>query len=221
MGVPFTFAGQAGPIPLAELDADFAFLSTGSLALLTDTSVTANLITVAPPPGSVITAYSTGLTLSILVANTTTSTTPTINFNGLGAKTVINANGTALTAGQIISGQLINVVYDGTNFRLMSQSVPATVGSAYILALPSASPSIVQSLRITSPAIVRNSTGNYTVTHNLGTTAYGVAATVAQSGGSVGVVDVFSPTSSQISFLTFVAGALSDTVGDVYLNFVF
>jgi hypothetical protein len=124
MGVPYTFAGQAEPIPLAELDADFAFLSTGSLALLTDTSVTANLITVAPPPGSVITAYSTGLTLSILVANTTTSTTPTINFNGLGAKTVINANGTALTAGQIISGQLINVVYDGTNFRLMSQSVP-------------------------------------------------------------------------------------------------
>ena len=49
----------------------------------------------------------------------------------------------------------------------------------------------------------------------------GVAATVAQSGGSIGVVDVFSPTSSQISFLTFVAGALSDTAGDVYLNFVF
>lgn len=30
MGVPFTFAGQAGPIPLAELDADFAALSSGS-----------------------------------------------------------------------------------------------------------------------------------------------------------------------------------------------
>jgi hypothetical protein len=30
MGVPYTFAGQAGPIPLAELDADFAALSSGS-----------------------------------------------------------------------------------------------------------------------------------------------------------------------------------------------
>jgi hypothetical protein len=33
MGVPFIFAGQAGPIPLAELDADFAFLASfGNIA---------------------------------------------------------------------------------------------------------------------------------------------------------------------------------------------
>src|ERR1700677_2609866 len=33
MGVPFTFAGQSGPIPLAELDADFAALASGSAFL--------------------------------------------------------------------------------------------------------------------------------------------------------------------------------------------
>jgi hypothetical protein len=30
MSVPFTFSGQAGPLPLAELDADFTFLTTGT-----------------------------------------------------------------------------------------------------------------------------------------------------------------------------------------------
>jgi hypothetical protein len=220
-GVPFTFAGQAGPLPLAELDADFAFLSTGSLALLTDTSVTPSVITVSAPVGTIIASYTPGLTLSILVANTTTTTTPTINLNALGAKTIINANGTALTVGQIVASQLINVVYDGTNFRLMSQSVPVIGGTAFILALPTSTPSIVQSVRITSPAITHNSTGNYTVTHNLGTAIYGVQATVLQSSGTVGVVTVFSPTSSQISFLTLVGGSLSDAIGDVYLSFTF
>jgi hypothetical protein len=120
MGVPFTFAGQAGPIPLAELDADFAFLSTGSLSLLIDSSITPSAITVALPVGSTVSAYTTGLTLFVLVANTNTTTTPTINLNGLGAKTIINANTTALTVGQIVAGQLIYVVYDGTNFRIVN-----------------------------------------------------------------------------------------------------
>jgi hypothetical protein len=97
----------------------------------------------------------------------------------------------------------------------------AAGNSGYILCLPTSTPSIVSSVRITSPAITHNSTGNYTVTHNLGTTTYGVSATVLQSSGSVGVVTVFSPTSTQISFLALVGGSLSDAIGDVYLNFIY
>src|ERR1700733_9811596 len=122
MGVPYTFAGQAGPIPLAELDADFAFLSASS-SFLTDTGTT-NLIavTLQPASGPAPVAYSPGLTLLVLAANTTT--TPSVNLNGLGAKTIVNSNGTALAVGQIVAGQLLQLVYDGTNFRLMGTSSP-------------------------------------------------------------------------------------------------
>jgi hypothetical protein len=126
MGVPFTFAGQAGPIPLAELDADFAFVTP---AILVDTSVTPSVITVSLQAGIPIpVAYTTGLVLFILVANTTTTTTPTINLNGIGAKTIVNADGSALTVGQIVAGQIIEVVYDGTNFRLIGGASSPTSG---------------------------------------------------------------------------------------------
>jgi hypothetical protein len=126
MGVPFTFAGQAGPIPLAELDADFAFVTP---AILIDTSVTPSVITVSLQAGLPIpSVYTTGLVLFILVANTTTTTTPTINLNGIGAKTIVNADGSALTVGQIVAGQIIEVVYDGTNFRLIGGASSPTSG---------------------------------------------------------------------------------------------
>jgi hypothetical protein len=122
MSVPYTFAGQAGPLPLSELDADFAFLGTGSLTYLTDSSVTPNVVTVTlpTPSGVPVIAYAPGLLLLVQVANTITSTTPTINVNTLGAKTIVNADGSALIAGQITAGTLVELVYDGTNFRLIS-----------------------------------------------------------------------------------------------------
>jgi hypothetical protein len=122
MGVPYTFAGQAGPIPLAELDADFAFLSASS-SFLTDTGTTNLLVvTLQPASGPAPIAYSPGLTLLVLAENTTTTTTPSVNLNGLGAETIVNSNGTALAVGQIVAGQLLQLVYDGTNFRLMGTS---------------------------------------------------------------------------------------------------
>lgn len=99
--------------------------------------------------------------------------------------------------------------------------VPGAGNSAYILALVGSPPSIVQSLRITSPAIVRNSVGNYTITHNLGTSAYGVSATVLQNSGVAGIITVSGISSTAIGILSLVSGVLSDAIGDVYFNFVF
>jgi hypothetical protein len=124
--VGFTFQTQSGPIPLSELDSNFSSLQAAINSMnsytnyLVDTSGAANVITVSLPAGQTGT-YVAGLGLQIAVANTTTITNPTINLNSLGTRTVINPDGSALAVGQIIAGQYIDVLFDGTSFRLMSQ----------------------------------------------------------------------------------------------------
>jgi len=46
-------------------------------------------------------------------------TTPTLNVNSLGAKTIKKDKGTALAASDITSGELIVCIYDGTDFQLL------------------------------------------------------------------------------------------------------
>lgn len=53
---------------------------------------------------------------------TNATTTPTLNVNGTGAKTIIRADGTALVAGDITKGFRYRVIYDGTNYRLQIAS---------------------------------------------------------------------------------------------------
>jgi hypothetical protein len=132
--VGFTFQTQSGPIPLSELDSNFSSLQSAINSMnsftnyLVDTSGAANVITVSLPTGQTGT-YVAGLGLQIAVANTTTITNPTINLNSLGTRTVLNADGSALAAGQIVAGQYIDVLFDGTSFRLMSQGGASSVTS--------------------------------------------------------------------------------------------
>lgn len=54
-------------------------------------------------------------------ANHTNTGAATLNLNGLGATAIKKNDGaTALSAGDIISGQVVTVVYDGTNFQMVS-----------------------------------------------------------------------------------------------------
>jgi hypothetical protein len=134
----------------------------------------------------------------------------------------ISAVNGGITAGTATGGSQGAGTVNAQGLFVNGTPVTTAAGNTgYILCLPQASPSIVSSIRITSPAITRSSTGTYVVTHNLGTAIYGVTATVLQNSGAVGVVTVFGPTSTQISFLTLVGGSLSDAIGDVYLNFIY
>lgn len=64
-------------------------------------------------------AYATGQRFSFKSANANT-TTSTLNINGLGAKTIKNSAGANLAANDILSGQIVVVEYDGTNFQMLS-----------------------------------------------------------------------------------------------------
>lgn len=85
-----------------------------------------------------ITELATALTLRF--QNTTTNTgAVTLNFNALGAKSVVNSKGEALEAGDLAAGGIYTVSYNGSNFILQGSgggvskalqvtSLTATVG---------------------------------------------------------------------------------------------
>lgn len=139
-GAPDATTTQKGIVELAtqaEADAGTASGGTGA-ALLTRTSNirarnindyvadtgVANAYVITPAPA--ITAYAAGqlFTFKASSANTTAST---INVNGLGAKNIFKKGDTALAAGDILSGQIVMVEYDGTQFQMLSQSGKAKV----------------------------------------------------------------------------------------------
>lgn len=65
-----------------------------------------------------VSAYATGQIFRFLSHQANTSA-PTLNVNGLGAKTIVDRLGTALTAGVLATGTIYEALYDGTSFRLI------------------------------------------------------------------------------------------------------
>lgn len=78
----------------------------------------ADVLVITPAPA--ITAYTAGQRFSFKVAATNLTTTPTLNVNALGAKTIVKMGGSALAAGDLLIGQVMEVEYDGTNMQLMT-----------------------------------------------------------------------------------------------------
>jgi hypothetical protein len=68
-----------------------------------------------------LTAYATGNLFSFVAVNTNTGAA-TININSLGAKNITKLGTTALAAGDIVSGQVHLIEYDGTRFQLINPS---------------------------------------------------------------------------------------------------
>jgi microcystin-dependent protein len=78
-------------------------------------------------------SYTAGMTVSWVVATTNTGAV-TINVDSLGAKALVRADGahTALVAGDLPIGALVEAQYDGTRFQLRSPATTST--SADVLA---------------------------------------------------------------------------------------
>lgn len=142
--IPNTFQNQPGPIPLLQLDQNFAVLAavvnaaTSSTIYVLDSSVSANLITLTTAPGIAF-SYVAGVTLLVRVANATTNSSVFVNVNGLGNKPLNSANA-GLAIGQILAGDLITITYDGVAFRLATSyafngtlSINGNAGNAFAL----------------------------------------------------------------------------------------
>ena len=78
-----------------------------------------NTITASITPSP--TTYTAGQTFRFVSAGANTGAT-TLNINGLGAKNVTKNGSVALVAGDIASGAVVDVVYDGTQFQMSQAS---------------------------------------------------------------------------------------------------
>ncbi len=73
-------------------------------------------VTLSPAPSS----YTTGMVVMFKATNANTSAS-TINVNSLGAKTIKKENDQDLESGDIEAGQVVALIYDGTNFQMISE----------------------------------------------------------------------------------------------------
>jgi hypothetical protein len=90
-------------------------IQNGGLVTLAAVAGT-DTITATTSPG--ITAYAAGQSFRFVAAGTNTTGIPTLNINALGAKN-ITRNGTAgIVPGDIRSGSVVTVTYDGTQFQI-------------------------------------------------------------------------------------------------------
>ena len=78
-------------------------------------------ITLSPAP----TSYATGMVV-YFKANTANTGAATLNVNSLGAKTIVKGLNTTLANNDIVAGQFCTVIYDGTNFVLISPNSNVT-----------------------------------------------------------------------------------------------
>ncbi len=74
---------------------------------------TANAMTLTLTPG--VPAYTTGLTFEARTTLANTSSTVTLNVNGLGAKSIKLQNNSDPAVGQIAAGAVLQLTYDGVN----------------------------------------------------------------------------------------------------------
>lgn len=86
---------------------------------------TADVLTLTPAVP--LTAYVTGGRFAFLTGGSANTTVPTINVSGLGARTLTRRDGTTVTGGDLPASSMIEIRYDGTNFRLTSIT-PSTIG---------------------------------------------------------------------------------------------
>ncbi len=86
-------------------------------------AVNAYVATLSPA----IASYSAGLVVRFLPANANTTTNPTLNVNSVGAATITKFGTSALVANDLVTTQIAEVVYDGTDWELQNPNTVANV----------------------------------------------------------------------------------------------
>ena len=156
-----TFAPLSPPWSLTSLDANFTNvwsaiddIGTYSNVFADTGAVNAMTVTVTAP---LTFALVDGVTLDVNVGHTTTVTNPTLNVASTGAKTIVNADNTALAVGQLVLGTRVRMLYDAANtvWRVTSQTngVPVLNGPLVVNAPASGVTAQIGSSGSTAPVM--------------------------------------------------------------------
>lgn len=148
-------------------------------------------VTLAPAP----TAYTTGMVVRFK-AGTANTGACTLNVNGLGAKTIKKNYNTDTATGDILQNQIVEAIYDGANFQMIS---------------PVATPPIT-SITFANGIATRagnTATGSQTIAHGLGVIPKKIRITVTFFWGSAntGCISVGSYNGSVASAVYSMAGS--------------
>jgi hypothetical protein len=127
-------------------------------------------ITAALTPA--LTVYTAGDTFSFTVANTNT-TTVTINIDSLGAKSITRDGSTGLAAGDLVAGEVVMIVYDGTRFQVINPNAFTNLKVSGTLDVTGTA--TVGNLSVTGTVGALTSTSTFTDT-------YGKVRAIPQSG---------------------------------------
>lgn len=154
-----------------------AVSANGGIHKGTDTgAVNALVVTVAP----VVAAYVDGHVYEITPLVTTTAAAPTINISGLGAKTIVHPDGSALLAGEIVAGAKFLAAYDSTLGKIVllgaQVAQPYAIGLLSATTVPSATttmltigaPATSNGFTLTANRLVIPRDGLYLVTASVG-----------------------------------------------------
>ena len=174
-------------------------------------------ITASAPIG--MTAYAAGQTFRFVAAGANTGTAVTLNINALGAKSVTKLGSTALAVGDIPSGAVVEVVYDGTRFQIIGLAVQHAATADTAITQTSGD----NSTNIATTAFVSNLVGGTTTAaSSIGTSGYqklssglimqwGYATSSAGAAGTAITLPIAFPTSTLFAGGTVSGGTSSTT----------
>jgi hypothetical protein len=103
-------AWTAGGCTAASFGGLYGGTTTGSVNVMA--------ATISPAPATL--AAMLGVPVSFLPNLANTTTTPTVNFNSLGAETIVKCGTTALQAGDLATNAVAVVIWNGTNMQLQN-----------------------------------------------------------------------------------------------------
>lgn len=122
--------GGEAPFPDAD---DFIRALSAFIAILRDsghqwvTSISGT-DTITGSVASGLAAYVAGQKFSFVVAGTNTGTTPTVNFNSLGSKSITRPDGAAIAVGELKG--VVHLVYTGSAMQLMGSTRATSADTA-------------------------------------------------------------------------------------------
>jgi len=175
-----------------------------TIATVTGTDTLAGTLTPA------LTAYATGNKFSFIAVGTNTGAV-TINLNSLGAKNITKQGSTALAAGDIVSGRIYLIEYDGTRFQLINPSAASSVVSTISFGSTGLTPSTATSGAVSVAGTLAVLNGGTGVTTSTGSGANALATSPTLVTPILG-----TPTSGTLSNCT-----VDGTNGVGYINIPF
>lgn len=207
MTLPTTFGPLTGQIPLSDLDANFAAL--GAISTIPCGVTGTNTISLTPLANTPsIPAYANYMAFSGIAAasNTGPATAGVGNLQNLQIYKDTPTGPSALTGGEIVSGNLITLTYDGS---LPGFHLETGINTAAGTFLPLGGGTLTGTMQGTSIALTGDISAQDAVFTG-GITGVSVAAVRVTIGGGTPVLSVISTTVASVVFSTILPGASAD-----------